>query len=202
MRINNVLDELFTRKSNISVTRALKNYNTGISGREISRIVGLTAKNTLSTLTFLEDLGLVNRIRGGREHLFTLNRSSYLVEKAILPLLKTEEEFALEISSMVKSALQRKVEAVIIFGSVARKEETGMSDLDLCIVSDKSDRIEEVVNKLRQQMHEVYNINISPLYISKKDFLKKAKKNQPPVHDIVKEGIVVVGQSMKRILNG
>lgn len=202
MRINKILDEIFARKSNIAVIRTLKNFNTGISGREVSRNIGLAANNTLKTLTYLEDLGIVSRIRGGREHLFTLKRNNYIVDKAILPLLKVEEDFTADIKLKIKSALQKKVEAAIIFGSVARKEETELSDLDLCIITEDSDKIAEASDKLRKQMYEIFNVNISFLYISKKNFINKAKKNQPPIADIIKEGEIIVGQSIRRILNG
>lgn len=204
MRIHNVLDEIFARKSNIVVIRALKNYTTGISGREVSRNINLAANNTLNTLTYLEDLGIVNRLRGGREHLFTLNRKNFLVNQVVLPLLQTEEEYVLSVRKDIKSKLTGKVVSAIIYGSVARKEETVQSDLDLCIVYENSRKlhvIEEEIESLRRLMYKKYGINISPFYTSRSEFIKKANKNMSPVEQIVQEGEMVVGETIKRILN-
>jgi len=204
MRINHVLDEIFARKSNIVVMRALKNYTTGISGREVSRNIDLAANNTLNTLTYLENLGIVNRIRGGREHLFTLNRKNYLVSQVVLPILQSEEEYVLSIRKVIKSKLKGKVVSALIYGSVARKEETIKSDLDLCLVHDKSRKlhlIEEAMQSLRSLMYKKYGINISPLYFSRAEFIKKAKYGKPPVAQIIEEGECVVGETIKGLLN-
>lgn len=205
MRINKVLDQVFARRSNIRVLRTLKNYASGISGREVARLSGLAAKNSIITLTHLEDLGLVKSIRGGREHLFSLNRESYLIQNSILPLLQSEEEFELSLKKEIKTRLIGKVVSAIIYGSVARKEETEESDFDLCIIYNSANilrTIEEIISSLSKTLYNKYGINLSPLYISKTEFIKKAKEGKPPVKQILKDGELVVGESIKRIVDG
>lgn len=200
MRINNVLDQVFARKSNIRVLRTLKNYASGISGREVARLSGLAAKNSIITLTHLEDLGLVKSIKGGREHLFSLNRDSFLIQNSIMPLLQSEEEFQTSIRKEIKSKLKGKVISALIFGSVARKEETEESDLDLCLVYESFknlDKLEETVDSLAINLYKKYGVSLSTLYISKSDFRKKAKANKPPVKQIIEEGELLTGEQIK-----
>ncbi|MCF8241912.1 MAG: nucleotidyltransferase domain-containing protein [Melioribacteraceae bacterium] len=204
MIINKVLDQVFSRRTSIIVLRALKNYSSGISGREVARISGMAPKNSINTLTHLEDLGLVNRIRGGREHLFSLNRKNYLIQNSILPLLQSEDDFEQSLKKEIKSVLKGKVVSSIIFGSVVRKEETEESDLDLCLIYDTSKnlkKLEEIINNLSTKVYQKYGVSLSPLYISKKDFIAKARKGQSPVKQIIKEGELIVGDPVKRIIN-
>jgi predicted nucleotidyltransferase len=204
MVVNKVLDEVFTRWSNIAVLRALKKYGVGISGREVARVAGITVKNCFNALTDLEDLGIVERVRGGREHLFSLNWEHVLVKEAVLPLFKVEEEYFDKIAVYIKTKLKKHSVSLIVFGSVARKEETVKSDYDLCIVvKDMKQKAgaEEIVFDMKQDVNKKFGVSVSPIYFTKKEFALRAKKNKPPVNNIIKEGKVIYGRSIRELMN-
>ena len=105
----------------------------------------------------------------------------------------------------IKKQLKNKCESVFLFGSVARKEEEAGSDMDLCIIYDKANHkkeIEESVYKLQSLLHEKYFVNASPFYITHKEFVRRAKNNKPPVKDIIKDGIMIFGISINKMING
>ncbi|MDQ7818430.1 MAG: nucleotidyltransferase domain-containing protein [Melioribacteraceae bacterium] len=135
MTIHKYLDHLFSTWSHVAVLRVLNKYVVGLSGREISRLVGMSAKNCLKTLTTLEGLDLGIRNRGGRDHLFRLNRDHYMVNDAIIPLLKIEENYLDRILDDIRQKLKEYSTSIYLFGSVARREEDLQSDLDLCIIT-------------------------------------------------------------------
>ncbi|MBI5729622.1 MAG: nucleotidyltransferase domain-containing protein [Ignavibacteriales bacterium] len=204
MIINKVLDEVFSRWSNLTVLRALNKYGIGISGREVARVAGITVKNGFTALTDLENLGIVNRVRGGRDHLFTLNRNHFLVKEIIIPLFDVEEKFSEAIFDDIKKKLKKKCNSVYVFGSVALKEENVDSDLDLCVIYDKENQkeaLEEAMYGLQSLLRKKYAVNASPFYISKAQFAIKAKNNKPPVVDVIKEGKFLFGKSIKALLN-
>ena len=204
MIINRVLDEVFSRWSNVAVLRALNKYVIGISGRAVAPAAGSTAKNCFTALNDLEDIGIVKRVRGGRDHLFSLNRQHFLVKQGITPVFETEQQFVEEIFNDVKKQLKKKCKSVYLFGSVARKEEEAGSDLDLCIIFDKANRkkiLEESMFELKSLLHKKYFVNVSPIYITHKEFIRRAKNNKPPVNDIVKDGILIFGTSIDKLLN-
>lgn len=205
MVLNKPLDELFSTWSDIAVMRVLKNYNTGLTGREIARLSGMTPKSAIRTLSRLEELGVINRIRGGRDHLFSLNREHFLVREIILNVLEGEEKFRDAVYQEIKRALKGKCNSVYVFGSVARKEEKIESDLDLCIIYDKEgqrEKLEEAFEDLRSELFIKYGINASPFYITASEFSFKAKNKKPPVKDIAEEGKMVFGNSINRLVNG
>lgn len=204
MIINRVLDEVFTRWSNVAVLRALNKYVIGISGREVARAAGITVKNCFTALNDLENIGIVKRVRGGRDHLFSLNRQHFLVNQGITPVFETEQQFVEEIFNDIKKKLKKNCKSVYLFGSVARKEEEAGSDLDLCIIYDKSNQkkiLEESVFELKSLLYKKYFVNVSPFYITHKEFIRRAKSNKPPVNDIVKDGILIFGTSVGKLLN-
>lgn len=200
MRVNNILDALFSAQSNIMVLRAMINYNNGISGREVSRISGLSPRACFNTLTSLESIGVIKRVRGGRDHLFTINRDHYLIKEAILPLLSAESAFLENIKNDIKSVLKNKCHSVYIYGSIARKDESDESDFDICLVMNNSKEQDLLENEMSSLIHQTflkYGITLSPVYITIKEFIKRYNSNKPPVPDIVNEGVVIYGN--KRI---
>jgi predicted nucleotidyltransferase len=203
MQINNILDAVFSAQSNIVILRAMINYNTGISGREVSRISGLSPRACFNTLTSLENIGVVKRVRGGRDHLFAINRDSYIVSEAILPLLNAESAFLESIKKDIKSKLKNKCSSVYIYGSVVRKDESGESDFDICVVmnNQKEQALLEIeISELTHLAYLKYGITLSPVYFTVNEFVKRYNLNKPPIPDIVNEGIVIYGN--KQINNG
>lgn len=204
MVIHKILDEVFSTWSNVAVLRVLNHHVIGLSGREVSRLAGMSPKNCIITLTGLENLGIVNRIRGGRDHLFTLNREHYMVKEAIEPLFNAEEKFREAIYTDIKKKLSKLCNSIYVFGSVARREEDMESDLDLCIIYDggqKKELLENSVYDLTLKVRRIYSVNISAYYVTTKQFMIKAKKNKPPIADVVKEGKLLFGNSIKVLLN-
>jgi predicted nucleotidyltransferase len=204
MIIHRALDEVFSARSNIMVMRALKNSQTGLTGREISRIVGVSPKAGLKSLTLLEDLGMINRVRGGRDHIFTFNRDNFLVDQGILPLLESELFFRESLFKDITAKLKKDSPGAYLFGSVARKEETISSDLDICILYesgvDKS-ALEKTVSEIKPKLYVQYGVNIAPLYMQKKEFIRRAKGNKPPAPSIIKDGLTLFGLQLKQVIN-
>lgn len=204
MVINKVLDEVFSTWSNIAVFRVLKKHVIGISGREVARLAGMSPKNCLITLSALENLGMVNRVRGGRDHFFSLNREHIIVEEVVLPALKAEDEFFNKLAVLLKNKLKNKTVSMIVYGSVARKEETIESDLDLCVVLkniSQKPEAEEILFDLTSTVKQKYGVSISPIYFTRKEFSLWAGKSKAPVNNIIEEGMVISGLSIKELIN-
>jgi predicted nucleotidyltransferase len=201
MLINKFLEDLFRSPSNISVLRALNDRVIGISGRETARLTNLTHRSALKALTALEELGVVTRITTGRTHLFTLDRQKYLSKQIIQNVFNIEKKLNSDVISSITKCLLKLTESVILYGSVARKEESISSDYDLCIVYTKNiNKIESAVSDLRDKLNEQYSIQLAPLYISVSEFKKRAQRNLSPVNSIVKDGIKLCGRSINDLI--
>ena len=204
MIIHKILNEIFTTYSHIAILRELRFSKNGFSGREIAMNAGISPPSCLAALSKLEKLKIVNRQIGGNVHIYTLNFDNYLVKEGILPLLEIEQSLPGRIVILLKKALSKISVSVILFGSVARLEETNSSDYDLCIVyqtqSDKKE-LEELINQIRPKLYSQFGISIAPYFISLSDFKLRAKKKASPVNDIVKKGKILFGESIRSLLN-
>lgn len=203
MVIHRVFDEVFRTWSNVAVLRALLDTNTGFSGNEVARVAGMNPRSAFKALTSLEELGIVNRQIGGRDHLFSLNREHFLVQEVVLKIYPVENKFPTEIINTLASILKKRVHSALLFGSAARKEEKPLSDLDLCcIVNSAADRIlvSDLLDKRAPMLYKRYGVKLAPIYFLKAEFVKK--RNSKLIKDIIKEGILVTGKNVKGIFNG
>ncbi len=204
MIINRVLDDVLSTYSSIAVLRALLHSAKGLTGREISRNALITPKSALIALSKLTDLKIVNRVIGGRDHHFSLNRKNYLVINGILPLLESENQYMDVIVKLLKKYLSKKCISIILFGSVARKEEKVGSDLDICAVVQSNVQLKEI-DQIRQelfyQLAEKFGITLGLTSFTQNEFRKKGLKGQPPINNIIKEGVLIFGKPIKMILH-
>ncbi len=203
MIIHRVFDEVFRSWSHVAVLRALLDTSTGSTGNEVARVSGMQPRSALKALTSLEALGIVRRQRGGRDHIFTLNREHFIVRDAILSLYNSERQFPEVLVNELKAILKSPVVSAVMFGSAARREETPQSDLDICCVvkSEKQkDVVRDILNDQAGILFRKYGVKISPLLFTV-DELRKKSKNQI-IKSIIEDGRVITGKNPKVLLNG
>lgn len=134
MVTNNILDYIFSAKSNLKILRVLNERVTGISGREAARLSGLSLRAAQSTLANLSSLGLVKIAEGKREYLFSMDREKFLTIELVEKVFEIEREFNNRIVKQIRAKLNSFVVSLVQFGSTARTEDTLSSDFDLCII--------------------------------------------------------------------
>ena len=177
----------------------------GMTGREVARNSGMTPKSALKALTDLENLSIVKRSIGGRDHIFTLNRNHFLVSKGIIPLLEVEMNYLPEVMNLIKKELSKDTLGIFLFGSVARKEEGIDSDLDICfVVKNKTTKrtVEKKKTELFNVIDEKYGASLGAIIFTLDEFKKRGLKGKSPVNDIINEGILVSGKPIKLLLYG
>jgi len=204
MIVYRILDYVFATWSNIAVLRVINKIKIGLSGREIAKQAEMSAPSCFEALSALENLNIVTRQRGGREHFFFLNREHYVVKKIVIPILNSERKFAESIYSEIKKGLGQHSSSLIIFGSTARREEKIESDLDLCVVfgnPGSKSKIASVITDLSLSLFRKYGVSLSPFYISEKEFFRRAKIKKSPINDILKDGLVISGKTIKGLLH-
>jgi predicted nucleotidyltransferase len=202
MVLHRVLDEVFRSRSHVAVLRTLLDTATGFTGNEIARQAGMHPRSALKALTSLEALGIVRRQRGGRDHIFTLNRRHFLVKEALIPFYEAERRLPHEIVAVLSKALERRVVSSVIFGSVARKEETPESDLDLCCIvrsEEDKDPARDALQSAASTLHETFGVRIAPLHMTVDEIRKKSHSGF--VKELLTDGRLVTGRPLRSLLN-
>ncbi|MCO6473341.1 MAG: nucleotidyltransferase domain-containing protein [Melioribacteraceae bacterium] len=203
MIIHNVLNQLFSSPAAVSILRELSLRAKGATGRELARASGITHQAAHNTLSKLELLNVVNRELLGNAHYFILNRKHFLTKNIVELLFHSEREYSTLLLNKIKNTVGKYAVSVLLFGSVVRREETVESDLDICIIyTNNKKSIEEIISLLREELFEQFGVTLAPYYITKTNFIKKYKADKSPVSEIVKEGKLIFGTPINRIIYG
>ncbi len=203
MVIHRALDEVFRSWSHVAVLRALLDTTSGCTGSEVGRVAGMQPRSALKALTSLEQLGIVRRQRGGRDHIFTLNRDHVLVRDAILSLYHSERQFPEVLFTTLAAILKSPVVSAVVFGSVAKREETPLSDLDLCCIVNtekQKDAVREKLDGEAASLDRKFGVRVALLLFTVEEFRAKLKSRL--VKDIVDHGKLLTGKDLRGILNG
>ncbi len=203
MMINNPLDEIFRTWSHVAVIRVLMDIKDGLTGNQIARLSGMHPRSAIKALSALEELGLINRSRGGRDHFFSLNRNNDFLINAIIPLFSEEHVFQKKIFQIISTSLKKSVSGLIIFGSVIKKNETSKSDLDICcLIKNKSLKkgLENKIDNLSKNLSHKFSVKLSPIIFSVDEFYSKVKRKNLLVLQILNEGKFILGKDLKENL--
>lgn len=138
MRLVNALDDIFARRSEVRVLRALDELPDGlaVSARELARRSGLSHPTVSSVLAGLTDQGVVHARRALRGDAFELNRR-HSVSERLRPLFDWERHLLREFVSFLAEQIRRRaprISAAYMFGSAVRGEMTADSDVDLAVI--------------------------------------------------------------------
>ena len=138
-------------------------------------------------------LGVVHTEIIGRAVVHTINEDHYTV----VPLRSLLDPMA----ALTKTAAQivgEDVEAVIVFGSVARGEANEGSDIDLAVIAQSGwdDRV-----ALEDAVRKRLGNDCDVLVFTPKDFAGLAAAHEPVVDAILVDGIPLIG-TMPRVKNG
>jgi len=175
MKFHNALEEIFSSKVKIAVMKLMcLNPEEKYSGREMARLLNISASRVSEVLELFRKNGMVNRERVGRASQWGLNKESILVNE-VSSLINLERKIYKELKSRIYETLirEKSILKVILYGSVARKREKPESDIDVFIlVNAKQDKelAGELVAKLNKYLLPRYGNVISELIYSEREW--------------------------------
>lgn len=194
MKIRNYLNTLNTE----TIWRVLRVFITlpnSYTGRQMSGITGLNHKSCLSAMETLDYEGLLMKRVVGRAHLYSLV-DNYFTKDVLIPLIQQEQKLFSHIKGKIVRTFSKYCTAIIIYGSYARYEESGDSDLDLCfIVPEKSPELSERLDDFIQKINKKYTLLLSPHVLTEAEV--KEKKNLSVLQDIKNEGEWILGDKVE-----
>jgi predicted nucleotidyltransferase len=156
--------------------------------RELERILQTPVSMIRKELTRLEEEGIFLSRRKGNLIYYLLNQSYPLFDELKSIVFKT-----VGIQGLLRERLSKMkgVEVAFIYGSFAKHEETGKSDIDLFIIGKMDDsRLLREIDKLEEVLKREINYSIFRRDKSK----KKTKEKDPFIIDLLKNPkIFVIG---------
>lgn len=206
MKIHNKLDEILGCGSQIKILRFLFSEKDEHTGRAIARSINMSSSSTYKTLQGLKAEGLISLRRKGNAVLYKLKEENYFVQKLLMPLLKQEGSIYGDIISLIRRNLlheKKDIVSIALFGSVARKEETSKSDIDLLIIvrsNNGKDKINRVMDKLNIDIAKKFGASIMPYILTQEEIKIKHVKRQAVIKAILDNNRLIYGSPIERIL--
>lgn len=160
---NALLSELFGGEKRFALLRALYlNPDKQYGPSELARMAESNSGNVTHWLKRWAEVGLVSRLQDGRNVLYRASGSPMLV--GLTEIVRRGDALLED----VKDALPEGVEVAVVFGSVARGEETAASDLDVLVLGDGLSAIR--VNAALKSVGRKHNREIHASVFSKSEF--------------------------------
>ena len=187
------LEVLLGSRVKINVLRALwKHGGKEFTIRELANFLGLSHAGVRKALADLEKVNVIAMRTVGKSYTVRFNAASYAA-RIIEEIFKLEGGTLEELKRALKKGLDiPEVVSAALFGSVARGEETPLSDVDLLVVTNYREKLEEVISHLQRGVALRFGNTLTPYYLSEEEF--EEKKDTPLVKQILKNHILVCGK--------
>jgi len=100
----------------------------------------------------------------------------------------------------VTKGLGEGINSIVLYGSVARKEVTKGSDIDILIISKMKEKIAEKASDMSYDVDLKYTTATSLVYLTPKEIEHRIRVGSPFIESILKEGRVLYDDgTFKRI---
>ena len=161
-----------------------------LHGREIARRTGLPAGTITRELTKLAEVGLLKRTKRGNQQVYSADTSGPIFTELASILRKTSGLADVLVQALAPAA--PKLRLAFVFGSVARGQETGGSDVDVMLIGDLGFR--EAV-ELLHPCQATLGREVNPKLFSASEFTDKAATEPFLIDVLAKPKIFLIGNS-------
>jgi predicted nucleotidyltransferase len=190
MLVNSYLEELLGSRVRVKVLRAISRYETkSFTTRELADFVDVSHTAVLKALPYLQGMNIIRVESHGTSNAIRINR-----ESALYPVLRTLFQSEARLKGEIRDDLRKALgwaKAAAVFGSVARREETLESDIDLLVLTGDKDRAIKAIADIQHGFSIKYGCIISALVMTPAEF--RRKKGTPLVKNILGSHIILKG---------
>lgn len=203
MRFFEPLNKILDNENKLRILRFSIKSHAKWTGRQIANHLKISPSACHKYLMQLHNEEIMVYSSVGRSYLYEINRHSYIVKEILTPLFNKENKTFTELKDLITHTIKNfvpvKVVTVCFFGSVAKKKEKAVSDLDVIILVKKTvDKraIEARMKNVKREIFEKFG-NVLSLYIQTvEEFRMKRKKKLPLTREILKNNILIIGHPL------
>ena len=157
--------------------------------RQIARQVGTSVGTVQRELETLSQIGLIERSATGMQVFYQANRDHPAYAELRSLIAKTAGTFHLLRSAL--APLVKKIAFAFVYGSMARGDENGASDVDLMVIGDVS--LDEMLMQLATAERDLGR-SINPTVFSLKEFKSKLKAGNHFLKSVMRgEKVLLIG---------
>jgi len=164
----------------------------GYNINQIAKYLKISVGSSFKILKDLEKNKIVTAQTIGNAVNHNLNLDNPETVKLCELLLLEEKRQLSGYAKLYSESLQEfeKAELIILFGSIFKKKE--FNDVDVLFVANKS----KEVNDFCLELSKIRTKPVVPLILKKQDLIKELKNGKEAILSLIKEGIILKGESV------
>jgi len=167
--------------------------------RTVARLASVSVAQVSRVMPELVGLGLIDRREVPPASLFRLNRE-HVAARAIVELARSRDIAFERIGAAAEEMRVRPV-SVIVFGSFARGEADGESDIDVVLVRpsdvpEDDDQWSAAVEHWRDRVRLITGNRVEVLDVGRSEVINKLAGKASLWKDVVRDGVVVHGAAL------
>jgi predicted nucleotidyltransferase len=170
-----------------AVLAALLRTGAPLTGRQVHGVLSdeYSLWSVQEALKALARIGIVETRTIGRAGVHTINER----HASVAPLRALVDPIA-ALQAAIVEAIDSRVQAVLLFGSIARGEATSHSDIDLAVIAGPGwDGRVDLQDVVRARLGNECDV----LVFTDAEFRRLAGAGEPAVSDILRDGLALVG---------
>jgi predicted nucleotidyltransferase len=180
---NAMLSELFGGEQRFSLLRSLyQNPACSYTTIELARKAGADRGNVSRWLRKWSEVGLAKRIEQGQHITYQAGNDPLLT--GLTDIVRRSDEILADIAS----ALPEEAEAAVIFGSVARGEESASSDVDVLVLGEHLSSLK--VNAKLKPIGRKHQREIHATVASRKEFEERLAEGEGFASNVVSHPVI------------
>ena len=203
MRFHHSLDGILGQRSKVALLRFLTRTRVQMSGRELSRALGLDHKTCHKALQDLSREGVVDQQKIGTAIVYRMNENHVIVREILQKVFEKEDLLLADYAEELRKSLGVRVYSLILFGSVVRGEEEATSDVDMVlVVKDAKDAraARDALDATAVDLSGRYGNAPQVIVIEKSTFASKARRHDPFIQEVIRTGRVLDGKPISEVL--
>jgi predicted nucleotidyltransferase len=194
MKLNSPLDEILSSRVKVQILRLLCLTGSPYTGREMSRLIGRAQNRVRLCLEEFEAMGIVSRRGVGKAKLFELSTNNIIVNDVLMPLFKNEASLIEVLGNHFHRELKDDLESLVLFGSVARGDESERSDIDLMFVLRNGadfNKTEAKVFASITKAQKAFGFPIAPIVVTRSEYDRRINEGKGIWKAVSEEGIPI-----------
>lgn len=166
--MNNIIQECITKRK---IVELFLNYpRREFTVNELSRLSGIPYATTWRFIQKLDKSGIILTKVVGHSFICTLNKSSpFLKELKKIWGIEFSPQRLVVRDFVIKAGKMTGIKKIILFGSVARRNEKLISDIDIVVIADKVEGLENRITLLADEILKKSKMKIIPLIMTVKE---------------------------------
>lgn len=177
-----MLTRLFTSDSRVKILKVLLFSSKSFHLRELARVAGVSPSYASEELANLAKAGIVSGEKRANLKIYAINEDCPFLPELRALFLKTDY-----FGDVVRKELSGKARYALIYGSFAKGDERGTSDIDLLVVSEiKEDYLLRLTRTLEKKADREVN------YILWNDSAFKERGGNALLRTILNEGFIML----------